>query len=254
MAKITIDAPVREPERGGLLSVANVVDSIPAGAAYHGIRYQADPCGKNRVVPTDNSDKIFDQTVLVQSEQFSLYRGVEDALLLGADAQDRATRLYRASESYGVEAKIQELLFNPVAVDLTPTPGTPVTNPKLALGLLEQYAADNYSYLPMIHGNRLAVSLIPDMKAEADGKLFTVHMTPIVNGGGYGPDGTGAVTAGEGEAWLYATGNLTIWRGSEVGPPTGVDDLKGNRSLGLMERQYVATVECFVAAVLVGTA
>lgn len=253
MAKITIDAPAREPMRGGLLSVANVVDSIPAGAAYHGIRFQADPCGHNRVVPVDNTDKVFDQTVLVESEQFSLYRGVEDALLLGADAQDRATRLYRASESYGVEAKVQELLLNPLAVDLTPTPGTPVTNPKLALGLLEQYAADNYPGLPMIHGNRLAVSLIPDMSAGAGGKLHTVHMTPIVNGGGYGPDGPDSLTAGEGEGWLYATGNLTIWRDPEIGPPEGVNDLKGNRSLGLTERQYVVTVECFVAAVLVGT-
>lgn len=254
MAKITIDAPAREPMRGGLLSVANVVDAIPAGAAYHGIRYQADPCGHNRVVPTDNSNKVFDQSVLVQSQQFSLYRGVEEAMLLGEDAQARALRLYRASESYGVEAKVQELLLNPVAVDLTPTPGTPVTNVKYALGLLEQYAANNYSGLPMIHGNRMVVSLIQDLTAGNDGKLHTVNMTPIVNGGGYGTAGPGVATAGAGRGWLYATGNLTIWRGPELGPPDGVNDLKGNRSLGLLERQYVATVECFVAAVLVGIA
>lgn len=252
MAKITIDAPERKPMRGGLLSVATVIDSVPAGAVYHGLQYRADPCGHNRVVPTDNSDKVFEQTELIESEQFRFYRGVEDALLIDNQVQARAQRLFRASESYGVEAKVQELLFNPVAVDLTPTPGTPVTNMKLALGLLEQYAADNYAGLPMIHGNRLAVSLIPDMTAEPDGKLHTVHMTPVVNGGGYGDAGPGAVTAGAGQAWLYATGNLVIWRGDEVN--VGAPNLKGNRDLALTERQYVATVECFVAAVLVGTA
>jgi hypothetical protein len=237
--------------RGGLLTVANVVDSVPAGAVYHGLQYQADPCGHNRIVPTDNSNKVFDESQLVESVQFSLYRGVEDALLVDNSAEARALRLYRASESYGVEARVQELIFNPRAVDLTPTPGTAVTNPKHALGLLEQYAADNYAGLPLIHGNRLAVSLIPDMSADPDGKLRTVHLTPIVNGGGYGTNGPGAASAGAGKAWLYATGNMVIWRGPELS--TQADDLRGNRTYALTERQYVVTVECFVAAVLVGT-
>lgn len=196
------------------------------------------------------ANKVFDKQTVIEASPFSLYRGVEDDILVGDNSAGEAIRAFKANESYGVEAKLQELVLNPVAEDLTPTPGTPVTNLRYAVGLLEQYAADNYSGLPLIHGNKVATTLIlPELVAEG-GVLQTVHGTPVAAGGGYGAAGPDSVTAGTGEAWLYITGQVNVWRG-----PIGeyaARDLNGNRAYALAEATYVATVECFVAAILVG--
>jgi hypothetical protein len=199
---------------------------------------------------TPAEDKAFDKQVVIESEPFSIYRGVEDDILVADNSAAEALRAFKAGESYAVEWSLQERVLNPVAEDLTPTPGTPVTNLRYAVGLLEQYAADNYSGLPLIHGNRLATTLIlPELEAGEDGVLRTIHGTPVANGGGYYAIGPDARDAGSG-AWLYITGQVNIWRGP-IGEYTAYD-LKGNRAYALAEATYVATVECFVAAILVG--
>lgn len=248
---LTIDGPERKPPAaGGLLRVANVIDGAPSGGFHFGIQYEADPCGQNRVIPAEGEEKVADQMGETASVGFGQYRMVEDALVTGANPEAVVRRLYQNGEAYGVEQGVQEKLLNPLAVNLTPTPGTPVTNMKHALGILEQYAADNYSGLPIIHGNRLAVSLIPDMKAEDDGSLRTIHGTPISNGGGYDAVGPGAANAAAGRAWLYISGQVNIWR--EPLRVYTANDLKGNRVYTLAEARYLASVECFVAAILVG--
>lgn len=196
--------------------------------------------------------KTFDQQATLTGTPFGTYRGVEGALLVNRDeALAEAQSAYSAGESYGVERGLQVGLFSTTGVDITPTPGTPVTNARQALGLLEQYAADNYSGLPIITGNRLAVGYIPELVVGENQTLHTIHGTPVVSAAGFSTDGPGAAVAGAGQAWLYISGKITIWRGP--GGPYEAYDLEGNRVYGLMERTYVPTVECFVAAILVGT-
>lgn len=195
--------------------------------------------------------KTFDIQTVLTGTPFGTYRGVEGAMLVERDnAQDQARDAYDAGESYGVERGLQTGLLSPMAVDLTPTPGTPVTNTRVALGLLEQYAADNYSGLPIISGNRLAVGLIPELQVSGDYELHTIHGTPVASAAGYATDGPGTAVSTNGNAWLYISGKITIWRGP--GGPYEAYDLKGNRVYALMERTYVPTVECFAAAILVG--
>jgi hypothetical protein len=249
MARFAIDTPVREGVRGGLLSVAQVVDA-PKEALYLGVKYLQGDDTPPVPVPDVGEDKdfaIFEDAV--EAEPFTLYKGVEYAILLGEQTGVAAT--FAAGETYGVEKALQAGVLNTLATDLTPTPGTPVTNIKYAIGLLEQYAADNYVGLPLMHGNRTAVALASDFITDAGAfKLHTVQGTPIANGGGYGPDGPDSVTAGAGEAWLYISGGVTILRGPlDVYP---AHNLKGNRTLALAERTYVPVVDSFVAAILVG--
>lgn len=196
--------------------------------------------------------KTFDQQTTLTGTPFGTYRGVEGALLVNREgALEESRSAYGAGESYGVERGLQVGLFSTQAVDITPTPGTPVTNARFALGLLEQYAADNYSGLPIISGNRLAVGLIPELQVGDNYALHSIHGTPIANSAGFYTDGPGAAVAGAGTAWLYISGKITIWRGP--GGAYEATDSKGNRVYALMERTYVPTVECFVAAILVGT-
>lgn len=257
MAQIAIDGPVRvQPERGGLLDVANVIETVPAGLLYHGFKYASANCGKNRVIPAEGEDKVPDQNGETEGVLFGAYRLVEGPLLVNRDGvKEAAVTAFNNSESYGVERGVQTELLNDLAVDITPTPGTPITNPRHALGLLEQHAADNYAGLPLIHGNKLAVLLIPELRVSDDFRLHTVHGTPISNGGGYGTVGPGAANATAGRAWLYITGQVNVWRGPlNVYPDIdgAAYGLKENRSYALVERKYGVSVECdYVAAVLV---
>jgi hypothetical protein len=249
MTRFAIDAPARESVVGGLLSVARVVDA-PKEALYLGVTRIVGDDTPPVPIPTGGEDKDFAiYEDAVEADPFTLYKGIEYAMLLG-EKPDLAA-LFSAGESYGVEKALQAEVLNDLAVDLTPTAGTPVTNIKYAFGLLEQYAADNYTGRPLLHGNKIAVSLASEFLADSGaGTLHSKLGTPIATGGGYGTAGPGAVTAGAGEAWLYITGGVTILRGPlDVYP---AHNLKGNRSVVLAERTYVPVVDSFVAAILVG--
>jgi len=247
--RMTIDAPANSQTAvGGLLSVANTVDSSGL-ETFYGVQYLSVLSGHSRVW-IEGEEKVFDKLPTVEGDKFTLYRGIETSLLMQSGVgEPEVLRAFTASAGYGIEQHLQKLM-NDEAVDITPTPGTPVTNIKAAVGLLEQYAADRYAGLPLLHGNKLAVELIPELR-DRDGKLFTVNGTPIANGAGYGPEGPGDLTADPAEAWLYITGQINIWQESvEVieGP-----SLKENRDRHLAEGTYVATIDGgFTAAILIG--
>jgi hypothetical protein len=249
MARFAIDAPEVEVTRGGLLSVARVVDA-PKEAQYLGVTHVIGDVSPPVPIPDEGEEKdfgIFEERV--EWDPFTLYKGIEYAMLLGETPD--VEKLFTAGESYGVEKGLQEQVLNPQAVDLTPTPGEPVTNIMYAYGLLEQYAADHYAGMPLLHGNKIAVSLASQFLADSgSGVLHSKLGTPIATGGGYGADGPDGITAPAGSAWLYVTGGVTIMRGPLEVYPTA--NLKGNRALVLAERTYVPVVNNFVAAILVG--
>jgi hypothetical protein len=251
----TVEAPDAVTEaRGGLLSVANVIENPDGQLLYQGVQYQQTALtGHNRVVPESGTDKVFDKVEdITSSEPFSIYRGVEFSMFQQGEAAPTAKEAFGAGESYAVEQAIRALWLN-AAVDLTPTAGTPVTNMRQAIGLLEQHAAEQYSGQPIIHANRYGTSLLSSDLVDPeqpDFKLFTKQGSPVANGGGYGSVGPNDTAAPAGAAWVFATGQVNIWRGT-----VHVDEapvLKDNRWVALAEATYVATVDTFVAAVLIG--
>lgn len=251
MAELTIDAPAVPRSRGGLLSIVTPQNGDPFGL-YHGVQYEAALCGQSRAY-VEGQNKVFDKRGIIKGTPFTVYRGIDSALLRRSSDPEAVVReAFEAGESFGVEEGVQATILNGAeTVDLTPVAGTPVTNMKHAIGLLEQYAAEAYSGLPIIHGNRFATALIPEL--QIDKSNWTFHSgngTPIANGGGYRTEGPGSVDIDAGTAWLYITGNVNVWRGTPI--LAQAPDLKDNRDYVLMENTYVATAECFVAAILVG--
>lgn len=230
----------------GFLDGVNVIDG-PGHQLFEETTYELPLDGFNRDVPEEGQDKTFEDslddntTVLFQS-----YRGMDSPLLVGENAEQLVGSAYDRAESYSVGRKVQTLVLNPAATDITPTPGTPVTNPRFALGLLEQWARDQSTFAPTISGNALALTLVEDAIPD----LKTILDTPVVLAAGYGPVGPGR-TAGAGQAWLYIHGRINVWRGpSEVTPAI---DYRNNRNVALAEGSYASSVDSFVAAVLVGT-
>lgn len=250
---VALEAPELAPiARKTLLDVANVVTGAPEYALQNKLKYEPRILdGANRAVPTDGSDKVFDKRsgTDVEPKLFTIYRGLDDPLLRGVGSgQAELEKLFEAGESLYVEARVQELLLSPAAVDITPTPGTALTDLDAALGLLEQWIATRYLYRPTLSANLLAVDLIQRGRPAAT--TVTVHGTPIASAAGFGSDGPGAAVAGPGQAWLYISGQINVWKGAAAvsnGP-----DLKKNRDISLVEKSYAVSIDGPVAAVLVG--
>lgn len=246
-----VEAPkVLSPARGGLLPLANVITQDAAIAAYHGVTYEAPAAGRSRTVPAAGASKVFDKSEIVEGVEFGIYRGLDSALLMGTSTDQIARDLFEGGETFAVEEAVQRLLLNPNAVDLTPTPGTPVTNVKAAVGLLSQYAAEQYTGLPLLHANRYITELLDLEVDESNWTLHSQQGTPVANGGGYGAEGPDELEAGAGQGWLYISGQVNLWRGATDIVPAS--DLKDNRHLVLAEAAYAAAVDTFVAAILVG--
>lgn len=246
-----VEAPdVLLPARGGLLSVANVIRDEADVVAYHGAAYEGLPCGTSREIPEPGTDKVFDQLTEQEAVLFGIYRGLETPLLLGKPNTADAKALFAGGETVAAEKAIQRLLLNPGAVDLTPTPGTPLKSTKAALGFLQQHAAERYSGLPLLHGNRFTTELLTEMVVDENFVQHTRQGTPLANGGGYGSTGPGGAVAPAGSGWLYISGQINVWQGELNLIETS--NQYDNRNYVLAEAAYAASVECFVAAILVG--
>lgn len=250
----TVDAPELAPsERYGLLKVANVTENADRYLLHEPFKYESRLQGHNKRVPAPGTDKTTEgKPGVTESVNWSDYRLLDISLLNGEGEGEALLKpAFAAGEEYSIESAVQTLLLNPVAVDITPTPGTAVTNVKDALGLLEQWIAERYNARPTLSGNLHVTTLIPDMMHTPDGTLTSVHSTPIAGAAGYGADGPGVTDAPAGTAWLYVSGQINIWK-SDPQFAAGAQ-LAANRHLTLAEARYAATVDGPVAAILVGT-
>lgn len=246
-----LETPQPEPASPGLLSVITTQDG-QGHVLYEEAQYDVPLDAKLRDVPEEGVEKTFERRAAVnETVLFKAYLGFDEPLLLQTEVSAELQAAYDRNEDWAVERRIQQLVLNPKAVDLTPTPGTPVTSPKLAHGLLEQYARDTSSFKPLITGNALALALTQDfVKGDAPELQATILGTPIRLAGGYGTTGPGGAVAPAGSAWLYITGQIRVWR---VKGLQDAIDYRNNRSEALAEGSYAASVDSFVAAVLVGT-
>jgi hypothetical protein len=98
--------------------------------------------------------------------------------------------------------------------------------------------------------NRYATALCAELQPNDQFKLRTMQGTAVANGAGYGPDGPGAAVAAAGQAWVFVSGAVHLWR-SAVSTTEAVD-VADNRKYTLAEAMYVAAIDGPVAAVLIG--
>jgi hypothetical protein len=103
-------------------------------------------------------------------------------------------------------------LASTATIDLTPTPGTAV-KPRYGQAILEgAFGSAPTGAEGVIHAPREVASVL---KVEKDGGALRTNLgTKVVSGAGYsrrGPDGT---LASAGKYWMYATGPVSVRRGS----------------------------------------
>lgn len=249
---VHIDAPPRAPARGGLLSVANVIDAADSHASF-GVEYQtfelcgpqrnglwSAPCGSNLLELGYDLEKLFTGPHLISGDPFAVYAGVECDLsgTYGAEARARL----ESGEEITVSGAYYQLLaseFVPGRQIGTYAPGNVVG----AIAALEQAIGMGYGGLAIIHMSRanalLAVSQHAAFLDPLSGGLATGLGTPIAVGAGYFGDR------------IWATGSVNIWR-----TPVrtyDVPDVMKNTAQTLAERIYVIATDCFIGFLQQGT-
>lgn len=179
-------------------------------------------------------------------------------------AEERARELLKHGGERAVELAIangashtSQALQDATSVNVTPTPGTPVTIAQ-GLAILESYIGANGSGEGAIIANRREVFLANEhgkLVAPNGSELATVLGTPVAAVAGWnGLTGPNNLAAGAGEAWLFALGSRPrVWRSETflVSDREHSLDKAFNNLRILAEQTYVIGWDCFAAGVLV---
>lgn len=273
---LLVEAPVvPQPVKFGLFSVS---EFVTAGTPHwqQGVMWEPYACGPAASYACPSCGENRDDLGLAktytygvgetQIAPFTVY-GSFSCSPIGHwdDAEKRALQNLISGEERAVEAQIASgsmhssmNLQMPEAVDITPTPGTPVSIPQ-GLALLEAYGALNGNGEFVIMMNRRE-SLLANANgtlvkpAESDAYLRTVLNTKVAALSGFnGRTGPNAVAAGAGQAWLFATGKPYIYRTEPFITSQREQSLNtDNNNLRILaERTYAVGWDCFTAGVLV---
>lgn len=242
---LRIEAPTAQPEKGGLLAHVTPSTSVDNFAFHEGVAFESVLAGTPQQAPAFGAEKTFGQIDAVEFEPFAVYSGIESSIVDDEDAaRDRLKEAFEGNLSKAIESGIQQTILNPKGEALSDAAST---NPRLVLGLLEQWASENLGTRVMIHTNKLGASMLRDLKGD-DGVLRTKQGNLVANGGGYGATGPGGVEATQTQAWVYVSRIPTIYR-TETNIVEG-RKLTQNRYHALAEAEFVPIVEGQAAAVL----
>lgn len=263
------------PLKYGIFSVADLSDA-GSGHWQQGIEWEPQLCGPGSLyrcptcVQNDGdtaSAKVYtdDGVPLEEAMPFTVYASFACTPIGNWDrAEDRARAFLLSGEERAVEAMVSDgvhaasrSLTNAGSINITPTPGTPVTVAQ-GVALLEQYIGANGKGEGVIIGTRRDVTL-----ANANGKLisvegdtlYTLLGTPVAAVSGIaGTVGPNNVAAGAGQAWLFGLGSRPRILRSEVFMTSSREqslDVKFNNLNVLAERTYAVGWDCFTVGVLV---
>ena len=195
--------------------------------------------------------------------------GMDEALKIATDAlaQSESWQVERAFWTGLVDGRILAFphlaanaeVLDAQSIELQSAASVVVTGAAVdvatGLGLLEAALADCYNGVGVIH---VPVKLLPTLQAYdlvivQGGKLRTLNGNFVAVGGGYpGTSPSGAAPA-TGEAWMYATGAVFMYRGDVKIPADKISSVNRTTNTREMiaERTYVLGWDCCHHAVLV---
>jgi len=244
-----------------LVTVGAVTNYVWTGTPAFSAGNAAPPTLNTAVLPVT---KNFNGSSWQDGIKFAVYAGVI-CKAVGFDiahAEAQMERVFSNKESVAVARALMQNRFVAsathwaAATDLTPAGGA--VDPVVGLAILEGHAGWNYAGQPTLHVTRTIGSLLINKYAAInyDGNTLRTELgAKVAADGGYespnnGP--TGAAPAA-GEQWLYASGEVTYAATDPVqqGGMDLVETTDSNRVRLLREREYIATVDCYTAAVRV---
>jgi hypothetical protein len=244
---IELDAPAPIP--GGVMSVANVVDT--SGHGLMGVEALSDACATAEewvewcTMEPSGTKEFAEDLEHREGDPFAVYTGVSCLQRLD-DGDRRARTRLGLAESRAVDLHIAaELAADASLVDL----GGPFPLPQ-AIGAAEAFAATVYGGAPTLLIPRLVVPCGCAnglLRGNLDGSLSTCsgsRVAPITT--------SVTVPIVDDTAVMYVTGSITILRGpvQTVSVPQQIaDDGSYAPMRALAERIYVPIFDCLVAKV-----
>lgn len=264
-----IDGPEPLGKRYGLLSAASGPIDLDTHAKGGGYRYVPVTCGEAHTYAVDCSGglvlgqtKEFDpDNAEVDTGAFVVYASMECGAV-GYDSAEFRTKVERRLAN-GEQGAAEFALWAGLAAD-----GTPLGIPNLVDDAVDISAADpgnlasvvsaleDFAYREQGYGNVAYIHAPAGMAAwfsqnhllwHDSNLLKTDYGTVIIFGGGYpgtGPDGAAPPTGG---AYLYVTGQVTVWRSADVFtyPVDQTMDRTTNQHHLVSEREYAIGFDCF---------
>jgi hypothetical protein len=173
------------------------------------------------------------------------------------EAQSRAVLLLQAREEYRAEQAFWtgDLGNTPNLVTGAVTLGGGAVAPEVALALLEDWIADNYGSLGVIHVTRgAALALIAAKLVERDGGVLrTLIGTPVVAAAGYPGTSPAGANPAAGTSWGFVSPAVFGYRSEVFDATSRVGDLLNratNDMYAIAERIYLLGFDnCGTAAV-----
>jgi hypothetical protein len=272
MASLTgpvyVPAPNPAVSRYGLFNVATGPLDLPINARVGGLQYEISNCtlpvGYEINCQASHAEKVISSGVtVVTGAPFIVYSAIRcDTVGLVNWGEERVKKFLYDQLVAGEQATVENIFSsqtfgqfpglsgNPAVVNLGSAIGI-----VRAVGMLESWLYGRYGRPGVIHAPMLAApyfsgSHVTEEKSDGIWRTDTKTAVSFGNYAGTGPTGQ---AAGAGNAWLYITGQVAIWRTPDSAlfvPPMGqVINRTTNVITTVMEREYVLTFDCYVAAV-----
>jgi len=273
MASLTgpvyVPAPNPLLPRYGLFQVATGPLDLPINARTGGLQYEISVCTLPKEYEvecqeTHNSKVINSGVTTVTGAPFIVYSAIQcDTVGLVNWGQERVQKFLYDQLVAGEQATV-ESIFSQGLVAQTPSLqgatnlGTAV-GPVQAIAKLESWLYARYGLKGVIHAPVFAAPYLSgshaiDREGPYGSEEWYTDMRTCVSLGNYANIGPTGSAAAAGEAWIYITGAVAIWRTPDNDlfvPPMGqVINRTTNVLTIVMEREYIVTYDCFAAAVL----
>lgn len=258
------DPPTTTPRKGSLLEAATVHDGMAwlgpqdAFASYNCLDMQALGafCFNGNATPSGATKDLDVAPQWITPDQpFGVYGGITCRPFGFSGGLAALEKSFITNEGIGVEKALMQY-FTHIGSSgmnvLDPKGGGTTVDPALGVAALEDDASAHYGGVPTIHMPRGVASVLSNTQVQFEGNAMFTHLgSKVAAGGGYGnpnldPDGAAAA---DGERWLYATGEVVLWRGELVSQEAF--DTNTNDMVALVERTYMLAIDCYVAAVKV---
>lgn len=275
MASLTgpvyVPAPNPVVPRYGLFQVATGPLDLPVNARSGGLQYEVATCNlplcyEVECFDSHNVKTLTNTPTTVVGNPFVVYSAIQCSPVGLANWGESRLKgfLYeqlRAGEQATVErtfstsacAQSPGLANNvPAAVNL----GTAVDIIR-GVAILEDWLYARYGLPGVIHAPALSAAYFNNaMVVEKDSRgIWRTGMTTAVSFGDYAGVGPTGQVPGAGTTWLYITGETAVWRTADsdlfTAPLGQLLNRTANVVTAVMEREYVVTYDCFLAAIQV---
>jgi hypothetical protein len=266
--RVYVPAPNPVVPRPGLFQVATGPLDLPVHGRIGGLQYETHTC----VLPvcyevecqaTHNVKTLTAQKSTITGDPFVVFSNL---LCAPVGLTDERVRMFlyeslSAGEQAAVEntfslqacAQAPGLSNNAAVVDLTPVPGTPV-DPVKAVSLMESWLYARYGLPGILHLPENMSAYFSHLHlVHRDGRVWTTPGGTKLSFGNYAGNSPVGAAPAAGQTWIYITGQVAIWRTADQDLfVTSIADTLNrstNQVTAVMEREYVVTIDCFVAAV-----